>query len=163
MGASSRPLGSHASPSAARGVLLTCLDPWRALDPARPRCHKHALAPRVKICARCAALKSALAAPRSSLRACASCDCSFALLGLSKLFNLAAPIYLGLATDAIIHGSLPVYYIIMFGSLRFLVSLMEEAQRLVYLRVKQVRARLVQRGVCTSGAYPRAGDARTGA
>jgi hypothetical protein len=69
--------------------------------------------------------------------AAASC---FLFLGLSKACNLAAPSFLGIATDALVRKDLPgaVRAILMFGVLRLSVSIFEEAQRLVYLRVKEV-------------------------
>ena len=65
----------------------------------------------------------------------------FLLLGLSKVANITAPIFLGLATDALFRGVFPWSHILTFGALRFAVSLFEEAQRLVYLRVKEVAYR----------------------
>jgi hypothetical protein len=50
-----------------------------------------------------------------------------------------SPLFLGKATDALLRGELPVGEIIVYVGLRFMVSLFEEGQRLVYLRVKQVR------------------------
>jgi ABC-type multidrug transport system fused ATPase/permease subunit len=69
--------------------------------------------------------------------AAASC---FLFLGLSKACNLAAPTFLGMATDALVRKDLDaaVRAVLLFGLLRFLVSIFEELQRLVYLRVKEV-------------------------
>lgn len=73
-----------------------------------------------------------------------------------------SPLFLGKATDALLRGELPVGEIIVYVGLRFMVSLFEEGQRLVYLRVKQVRTSCLlsnatasiaksatQRGVCS--------------
>ena len=64
----------------------------------------------------------------------------FIFLGLSKACNLVAPAFLGTATDALVRRDLPACFsaVITFGVLRLLVSVFEELQRLVYLRVKEV-------------------------
>ena len=67
----------------------------------------------------------------------------FALLGLSKIANIASPIFLGIATDELLRGKWPWGSLLLFGCLRFLVSLFEEGQRLVYLRVKEVAYRQI--------------------
>ena len=65
----------------------------------------------------------------------------FFLLAASKACNIAAPLFFGYAADALIAGRLPLAEVALFGALRFGVSLLEEAQRLVYLRVKEVAYR----------------------
>ena len=64
----------------------------------------------------------------------------FIFLGLSKACNLAAPSFLGLATDALVRRDVSSCFtnVLVFGLLRFAVSVFEELQRLVYLRVKEV-------------------------
>ena len=71
---------------------------------------------------------------RMSAVACYSC------LGLSKLTSIAGPAYMGMATDGIVKGELPVRAILMFTILRFVSSVCDESQRLLYLRVKEVAA-----------------------
>lgn len=65
----------------------------------------------------------------------------FTLLGASKICNLLAPLYFGYATDTLVSGTFPLYHLMVFGGLRFGVSLLDEGQRLVYLRVKEVAYR----------------------
>lgn len=74
--------------------------------------------------------------PRGVPHRLAAAAC-FIALGLSKVANLLAPIYLGAATDQLVAGQFPAGAIIAYGVLRFLVSLFEEGQRLIYLQVKQ--------------------------
>ena len=62
----------------------------------------------------------------------------FALLGLSKACGVASPAFLGRATDQLLRGNMPIFDLLMFGALRFGVSGFEEAQKLVYLRTKEV-------------------------
>jgi ABC-type transport system involved in Fe-S cluster assembly fused permease/ATPase subunit len=62
----------------------------------------------------------------------------FLLLGVSKAMNVVAPIYIGAATDKLVRGQVPVFELVMFAVLRFLVTVADEGQRLVYLRVKEV-------------------------
>jgi ATP-binding cassette subfamily B protein len=64
---------------------------------------------------------------------------SFGVLGLSKVCSVAAPAYLGVATDGLLRGDAgaAASAILLYGVLRFGVSAFEEAQRLVYLRVKE--------------------------
>lgn len=63
----------------------------------------------------------------------------FALLGISKGCSIASPAFMGIATDALIRkdwvqaaGAIAATTV-----LRFLVTTFEEAQRIVYLRVKE--------------------------
>ena len=65
----------------------------------------------------------------------------FFLLASSKVCNILAPLYFGYATDAVLRGVFPLRDLLLFGGLRFSVSLLEEGQRLVYLRVKEVAYR----------------------
>lgn len=65
----------------------------------------------------------------------------FALLGLSKACGVASPLFLGRATDALVRGRLPVLELLVFGALRFGVTALEEAQKIVYLRTKEVAYR----------------------
>ena len=65
----------------------------------------------------------------------------FFLLASSKLCNILAPLFFGYATDAVLAGRFPLQELCLFGALRFGVSLLEEGQRLVYLRVKEVAYR----------------------
>ena len=69
-----------------------------------------------------------------------ACTC-FALQGQSNAANNAAPMYLGLATDELLRGAWPVASICAYGGLRFAVSVLEEGQRLAYLRVKEIAYR----------------------
>lgn len=64
----------------------------------------------------------------------------FTFLGLSKVCNIAAPAFLGYATDQITRGDLKaaINNLLLFVTLRFLTSVFDESQRLVYLRVKEV-------------------------
>lgn len=59
---------------------------------------------------------------------------------MSKACNLVAPVFLGTATDALVRNDITGCFsaVITFGVLRLLVSVFEEFQRLVYLRVKEV-------------------------
>jgi len=63
---------------------------------------------------------------------------SYLVLIASKVCNLAAPAFLGAATDAVMQGHIPWSAAIAYGLLRFGGSAFEELQRLVYLNVKQV-------------------------
>lgn len=62
----------------------------------------------------------------------------FTFLGLSKATNIVAPVFLGLGTDKLVNGTVPIFELLAFAILRFLTSVFDESQRLVYLRVKEV-------------------------
>lgn len=61
----------------------------------------------------------------------------YTFLIASKGCNIAGPAYLGSAVNKLTRGELPTADILAFVILRFMVSVFEELQRYVYLRVKE--------------------------
>lgn len=64
----------------------------------------------------------------------------YTFLIASKGCNIAGPAYLGSAVNKLTRGELPTSDILAFVILRFMVSVFEELQRYVYLRVKETAA-----------------------
>ena len=61
----------------------------------------------------------------------------FAALGASKVCSLLYPLFIGMATDSLLAGELPLGAILAASGLRFASGAFDELQKLLYQRVKE--------------------------
>eukprot|EP00753_Platysulcus_tardus_P006164 PLAT14008.1.p1 GENE.PLAT14008.1~~PLAT14008.1.p1 ORF type:complete len:622 (-),score=315.21 PLAT14008.1:70-1935(-) len=62
---------------------------------------------------------------------------AYILLAASKAANIIAPIFIGSATNELVKGELPLWSIAFYAALKLASQILKEAQKFVYLKVKQ--------------------------